>query len=151
MQSKIFFFILTGIIASFQSIARAFPEMVRKGYQNCTACHVAPEGGGLLTDYGRSMSAEILSTWNYKGEEAVGHGLLPDPPSWLRFGGDFRFIQSYLDNPVATTGRFFPMQEDLDIGLHTESLWLVGALGLQGGPKENPDVGRFVSHHFYAL
>src|SRR5258708_37382905 len=31
--------------------------MIRLGYVNCAACHIAPEGGGLLNAYGRSIDA----------------------------------------------------------------------------------------------
>jgi hypothetical protein len=33
----------------------ALPIMVRLGYPNCASCHVSPQGGGLLNEYGRSV------------------------------------------------------------------------------------------------
>ena len=50
------------------NFANAFPEMVRHGYTNCTACHVAANGGGILTPYGSTLSEEVLSTWHFEGE-----------------------------------------------------------------------------------
>jgi hypothetical protein len=35
--------------------AAAIPTMIRLGYNNCAACHIAPQGGGLLNLYGRSI------------------------------------------------------------------------------------------------
>ncbi|HEY8270676.1 MAG TPA: hypothetical protein VIG33_07280 [Pseudobdellovibrionaceae bacterium] len=139
------------VIWTLSSSAYAYPEMIRMGYVNCTACHVAPNGGGLLTDYGRSISSEVLSTWAVPKEEQPGHGFLPEPPAWLKFGGDIRLIQTYVDNAQATATSSFPMQTDLDLGLNFEKIWYVQSFGLQGGPSQAPDQGKFVSHHFYAL
>jgi hypothetical protein len=33
----------------------ALPTMIRLGYNNCAACHVTPQGGGLLTPYGKGI------------------------------------------------------------------------------------------------
>ena len=35
--------------------ALAAPTMIRLGYADCSACHVSPQGGGLLTSYGRGV------------------------------------------------------------------------------------------------
>lgn len=35
--------------------AAALPTMIRLGYTNCAACHIAPQGGGLLNAYGRGI------------------------------------------------------------------------------------------------
>ena len=37
------------------SSAFALPTMIRLGYNNCGACHVSPQGGGLLTPYGKGI------------------------------------------------------------------------------------------------
>jgi hypothetical protein len=33
----------------------AYPNMIRLGYPNCTACHVSPQGGGVLNRYGKGI------------------------------------------------------------------------------------------------
>jgi hypothetical protein len=35
--------------------AYALPTMIRLGYTNCAVCHVSPQGGGLLTPYGKGV------------------------------------------------------------------------------------------------
>jgi len=35
--------------------ALASPTMIRLGYSDCVSCHVSPQGGGLLTSYGRGI------------------------------------------------------------------------------------------------
>jgi len=98
------------------SQANAFPELVRHGYTSCTACHVSPAGGGLLTDYGRELSRDVMSTWGREGETKALYGALPKT-NWLSWGGDFRSIQRYLENPRAQEARYLWMQEDLEVGV----------------------------------
>ncbi len=33
----------------------ASPTMVRLGYSDCATCHISPQGGGLLTTYGKGV------------------------------------------------------------------------------------------------
>jgi len=35
--------------------ADAYPNMIRLGYTSCATCHVSPQGGGVLTRYGRGI------------------------------------------------------------------------------------------------
>jgi hypothetical protein len=35
--------------------AYALPTMIRLGYTNCAVCHLSPQGGGLLTPYGKGI------------------------------------------------------------------------------------------------
>jgi len=37
------------------SAASALPTMIRLGYTNCAVCHLSPQGGGLLTPYGKGI------------------------------------------------------------------------------------------------
>jgi hypothetical protein len=94
--------------------AWAFPEMERHGYVNCTSCHVSPSGGGALTEYGRHLSADVLSTWSYEGEGDFLHGAakLPD---WLAVGGDLRAIEIFRDTPQTEQWRFLAMQADAEL------------------------------------
>lgn len=132
--------------------AFAFPEMVRAGYQNCTACHVSPSGGGSLTEYGRSMSNEILSTWGYKGEETVGHGLFHDDlPKWLQVGGDVRWIRVAVQMDDERKHEQFVMESNLELALKVQRLQVVGSAGAAGGPSDDPDHGKFISKRHYAL
>lgn len=149
MQVVRFFLVL--LVAAGVAPARAFPEMIRMGYVNCTSCHVSPNGGGLMTDYGRSLASEALSTWSYAQEEWPGHGVLPEAPPWLKVGGDVRWIQTYVDNAQATAATAFLMQGDLELGLNFGKFWYVQSLGVQGGPNGAPGKGEFVAHRYYGL
>jgi hypothetical protein len=37
--------------------ALGYPTYVRQGYVSCSACHVSPQGSGILTDYGKGVGA----------------------------------------------------------------------------------------------
>ena len=37
--------------------ASATPNMIRLGYPTCSSCHLSPQGGGLLNNYGRGIDA----------------------------------------------------------------------------------------------
>ena len=43
------------LLLSAASPAFSLPTMIRLGYNNCAACHVTPQGGGLLTPYGKGI------------------------------------------------------------------------------------------------
>ena len=92
--------------------AHAFPEMIRYGYVNCTACHVSPAGGGVLTPYGRGLSSEVLSTWGSEKEAQFLHGALPmeKVKDWLLVGGDYRGLQYHYENDKVKDGEWINMQ-----------------------------------------
>ena len=50
--------------------ASALPTMIRLGYATCTACHLAPQGGGPLTPYGRSIDqGQSLRAGDYRPKD----------------------------------------------------------------------------------
>ncbi len=96
------------IFGGFSTVVAASPTMVRLGYARCSACHLAPQGAGLLTDYGQGVDqAQSLRTGEVSDRAeprilrydlrllaatysttAPASGSRPTPPSWLR--GYFR-------------------------------------------------------------
>ena len=92
--------------------AWAFPEFVRHGYTNCATCHASPNGGGMLTEYGRAISKELLShgSWFFekkmdlqaplenRDEQPLG-GMM-SLPKGLSLGGDVRALQMIEDNQI---------------------------------------------------
>ncbi len=132
----------------FSASVFAFPEMTRHGYFNCITCHVSPGGGGVLTEYGRSLSKELLSTWGEEGEEKFLYGAVNESEN-LRLGGDIRGIQTYLDDPTTRQGDFFWMQSDLEIAATIKGFFVAGTAGTQGGPGTAPKKDHFLSRRHY--
>ncbi len=112
MKFFIVFFITVMAVEAF-----AYPQMIRHGYTNCMTCHVSPRGGGLLTEYGRALSKEVLSTWGYEGEQNWHYGAFEKTPKWLQVGGDFRAVQVHSKTEQATIGRFIEMQEQVEVAV----------------------------------
>ncbi|MBK9035696.1 MAG: hypothetical protein IPL61_31345 [Myxococcales bacterium] len=98
-------------LTALASAAAAYPQLqLSTGATRCSECHVAPSGGGLLTDYGRG---EVGDTISLGGDGALLHGAWA-PPSWLALGGDVRLALGgkQLDGEAAEV-LAFPMQADL--------------------------------------
>lgn len=113
------------------SIAFSYPEMVRHHYVNCNSCHVNPSGGGLLTEYGRGMAAEILSTWSMENEASFLHGAVsPEKmPKAVNVGGDIRALQVHREDRNVREGRFILMQSSLEAGVTAGPFTAVGSFG----------------------
>lgn len=61
------------------AVVQAFPTYVRLGYQHCNACHISPQGGGLLNEYGRSIDAgESLWPREYEPSDVWGSRITQD-------------------------------------------------------------------------
>lgn len=134
------------------SLCWAFPEMVRHGYSQCTACHFSASGGGILTAYGRQLSAELMSRWSYKGEEQVLHGAVGDAGAekGIFFGGDVRSIQIHHEDAKQRDGRFFLMQSQAEVAYQKQNLLAVMSVGEIERPMDNPIRGNFHSPQYYA-
>lgn len=115
----------------FTSSLFAFPDMIRHGYTNCTACHVSTSGGGALNAYGRSLSKEVLSTWGREKEENFLHGLVDNESvnEWLILGGDFRAVQVHQEHDTLRRGKFIKMQAGVELGINQPNWAVVAFIG----------------------
>lgn len=128
--------------------AHAFPQTIAHGYSSCLTCHYQPTGGGMLTPYGRSLSKEILSQWGEENEEQAFYGVFRGP-EFLQWGGDIRVAQTYNNSATVEAAKFFMMQADIEAGIATESLQVVGTLGIQNDMSANATGSRFLSRRHY--
>jgi hypothetical protein len=139
------------LAALFSLRAWAFPEMTRHGYTHCITCHTSMSGGNLLTEYGRSLSRELLSQQTLagkpspEGDELFAYGLV-QTPKWLTMGGDIRTLQLFVESKQASRGRFFIMQVDLDASAQVNDRFRVfGSIG-----RIEPRVTDAVAEDFVA-
>ena len=82
--------------------ANALPNMIRIGYPDCRSCHLTPQGGGLLTTYGKGIDlTQSLRPQELKGPPEFGEdvfgsrvnydarlslGIDRDPPANAAYG-----------------------------------------------------------------
>jgi hypothetical protein len=106
--------------------AYALPTMVRIGYGGCATCHISPQGGGLLTEYGRGVDdAQSLRAGEYRPQE--------DERAFLRIHHDVRFLlqeRSAVDaSGVARPANFFRVlyRNSTHLGRHLRVSGVVGA------------------------
>lgn len=130
--------------------AYSYVENVSHGYPNCMACHVSPSGGGVLNDYGRALSGELMSAWTIRGAEQPLMGLVNNREN-LKIGGDIRYAQVHSENKNRKRGRQFLMQQNIELAIKHKDFWFVGTLGTQEGPREVEETGTFLSERHYVM
>ncbi|MFL5815175.1 MAG: hypothetical protein ACJ763_16480 [Bdellovibrionia bacterium] len=134
------------------SNAYAFPEMVRHGYSNCTACHSSPSGGGILNAYGRSTSQAVLSAYGQERESLPMYGVAPLPEAF-QIQAFVRGIQVYQDTPQASSGDSQFMQADLSASAVVNQFTVVATGGLNPNTlsgKPTTD-NKFFSREHYVM
>lgn len=130
--------------------AYSYLENISHGYVNCMSCHVSPNGGGVLNDYGRSLSRELMSTWGWENSEEPLFGAV-DNKEWFKLGGDVRYIQTYFENSELKQAKQFNMQQNLEFAIKTKSIWSVFTLGTRECPQNTKNKGEFLSERHYLL
>lgn len=136
------------LTASFTArFAWAYPEMIRHGYVNCTACHISPAGGGVLTQYGRGLSAELLSTFGTEKEAQFLHGALPmeKVDEWLAIGGGYRGLQFHYENDQRKDGQWIDMQGLIETAIKFKEWTFDFAFGVFGS---NSDWKSYASRYY---
>lgn len=139
MRAAIVMTALAGVLG----IARAGgaePMFLSKQYPTCASCHYSATGGGLLTDYGRSLSHVELSTFRASdpdeaerldGEQAFLFGALDDATGDLRLGVALRPSHLEFRVPGASSSRNLLMQADLQAAYQRGGFTAYASVGRQ--------------------
>lgn len=95
------------VLAAFAGRAHAYPQFQLARDTTCTACHLSPDGGGILNENGIATAEGIAwkpgdSNWMYGAKL----------PGWLQMGGDLRGAAGFVDNGNAG-GDGYPMQAEV--------------------------------------
>lgn len=124
------------LLAVSAGTAAAYPQLgLSTGNDRCTACHVAPSGGGLLNAYGRDEAGGTISG---RGDGRFAHGAV-ELPSWLELGGDVRLALGGKQlEGEAPTVLAFPMQGDLYARVVAGPVSLNITAGLNGAARSRP-------------
>ena len=147
------------LLIVFDGRASAYPQFqFSSGTSRCSQCHYAPDGGGLITAWGRDEAGDTISRG---GDGAFLHGAWT-PPSWLSLGADVRLAALANDTGgyESPEWAFFPMQTDLyaRAALGDQfSVYLQGGIRGDTGREESLDnrfnsvADRFISYEHWLM
>lgn len=77
LQALLFLIVVVGGVNVRSAVAS--PTMIRLGYTGCASCHLSPQGGGLLTTYGKGVDeAQSLSAKEIEPSDTPQRRLLFD-------------------------------------------------------------------------
>jgi hypothetical protein len=122
------------ILVALCGVAHAYPQFqLSGGSPRCSNCHIAPAGGGLLTQWGQEESGDTLARG---GDGHFLHGAV-DLPDWLQLGGDFRVAALANDtgDSNATELAAFPMQADVAAHVGTGAWSVTAIVGARGAVR----------------
>jgi hypothetical protein len=118
-------------IALWPALARAYPQwQLSTGVNRCDQCHLAPSGGGLLSEFGRQVDGDRLST--FAGDGAFLHGAARLPP-WLAMGanGSGGFVSQVNQGSNAVTPAY-PVTGQAQAAVVVEHVTIYGTLDVRG-------------------
>jgi hypothetical protein len=148
---------LSVVVLGAASVASAEPMFLSRQYARCATCHVNPAGGGLLTQYGRSLSHVELSTLSAPqpahgedeeappGEESFLFGALGDHLGPVQLGVHLRPSTLHVEFPGGSVNRNFLMAADLIGAVQTRGWTMYGSVGRE--PEDNG--GKLASHEYW--
>jgi len=109
-------------------VAGAEPMFLARQETRCSTCHISPTGGGLLTDYGRLMSRQEISTSD-GDKEGFLWGALGDKLGPLHLGIDIRPAHLQVSYPGGSFGNNFVMTADVLAAFQANDWTLYGEVG----------------------
>lgn len=109
--------------------AKAYPNLVRKGYTSCFNCHMNQQGGGSLNSYGKYVAKESLGMFN-DYDSAMGFLTPPkgedaDPNDKSEYVIAFlgRWAEVKAETHVGTFEKKISMQSDIEAAFKSKDDW----------------------------
>ncbi len=126
----------------FPAVANAYPWMIKHGESRCITCHNDPSGAGLLNNYGRNASEQLLRTNYGKVDPKLGGFLFGAVklPKELLLSADYRsgFNEMKVGNGSFNGPDYLLMNGQVGAGLRVD--WFRAAatfgLALTGAPLD---------------
>jgi hypothetical protein len=129
----------------------AYPNYIGYGYNSCLTCHYNPHGNGPLTDYGRAVSATVISDrsiWEKDvTEDEIGErsGFMYQKPfsSWLRPSLNYRglALKKNIDDKQSET-EIIHMMANVNVVAkfgENDKYYASGTFGYAPTPRGNKD------------
>lgn len=135
------------VLAGTATTAVAYPQFQVSREQTCGSCHISPDGGGLLNEYGE-MTAEDDAKWG--GDPRFLHGAV-ELPGWLHVGGDVRGAAGASNRGGGWLGAAFPMQLELRAAATKGALTLVVDGGFTLPKQGGSPATALMSREHYVL
>lgn len=104
----------------------------------------------MLTNYGRELSKEVLSTWGRDGEQKFAYGLV-DTPKDVLLGAFVRALQVHREDKQRVQGMGILMQADAEIAYNNQRFATVFSFGRQEIRKGLESESRAFSRRHYVL
>jgi hypothetical protein len=160
--------VLLGLMLLFvvQTKAYGYPSFIGYGYTSCSVCHYNPLGNGPLTDYGRALSASLISARPFfvsrlttdedLAERSGFFAGVIEPPSWIRPSASYRGL--YLNSNITknSQSRYITMQLEgnLTFKFFDDRLIFVGTQGYVPppstySPAQQADTPTLISREHY--
>ena len=122
------------VLVALCGVAQAYPQFqLTAGSPRCSNCHIAPAGGGLLSEWGQEEAGDTIARG---GDGHFLHGAI-DLPEWLQLGGDLRVAALANDtgDSNGTELAAFPMQADLAAHAGTGAWSVTAIVGARGAVR----------------
>ena len=106
----------------FSSVCWSYPQFISYGYNKCISCHYNPYGNGPLTDYGRAVSATVISSKQFhskgstdeKLSDRSGFFFRKSSNSFFRPSFDYRGLGLIKDQRDKKENFYLHMQTELN-------------------------------------
>ncbi|MEO6773483.1 MAG: hypothetical protein ABI467_10750 [Kofleriaceae bacterium] len=125
--------------------AAAYPQYQLSSDKTCTSCHLAPDGGGILTENG--VNTAEATAW-HPGDGNFMYGMAK--PSWLELGGDVRGAAGYVNSGVSAAAGY-PMQAEVAASAHWNGFSLHATGGLRRPQEDGSALHALWSREHYLM
>jgi hypothetical protein len=106
-------------------LLQASPTMVRLGYSDCATCHISPQGGGMLTTYGKGVDeAQSLRRQEVHPTDTASSRFLYD----IRLVTALQFVDSLMSSSSTVSSSTFRLQarSSVKMSAHNRASFAVG-------------------------